>query len=227
LFFSRLRWTEWATATSSPRISANKAFSCCLLIWISAVLLLLCQAGRGGEGDEKSSSAVDGARGRRGFFSALVYSRYTGWSPLEDAILLPWGKRARCAPVVRPPNNLRLCFLRGGCAPLPLLLAGLGGEGKESAAGVAGAAWKRWRDLSESSITAAVSEHRRTAAAILGHQKGPAALDQDLCSSFFLLQWRIFSPDSFESVSIPDAPSGLVPGGDGNDGIRRLGGGAQ
>jgi hypothetical protein len=65
----------------------------------------------------------------------------------------------------------------------------------------------------ESAILATVSKRRgKSAAAIFGQQIGPAALDQDGCSSFFLHVQRFSRPDAVESDKFLSAPSGLIPG---------------
>jgi hypothetical protein len=72
----------------------------------------------------------------------------------------------------------------------------------------------------ESAILAAVSKRRgESAAATLGQQIGPAALDQAGCSSFFHHVWRIFRLDAVESDKVLSAPSGLVPGASENSRI--------
>jgi hypothetical protein len=62
-------------------------------------------------------------------------------------------------------------------------------------------------------------QHLLSIGVIQGHLKGHATLKQGFCSGLFLLHWRIFGPDAVESKYVPDAPSGSVPGGGGNDGI--------
>jgi hypothetical protein len=51
-----------------------------------------------------------------------------------------------------------------------------------------------------------------SAAATIGLQIGPAALDQVGCSSFFLHVRRFSRPDAVEFDKVLSAPSGLVPG---------------
>ena len=122
--------------------------------------------------------------------------------------------------------NKRLHFLRSGCVPQALLSAGLGGEGEEGTGGAA-PAW-RWSPGSSISATstAASKRWRFVADAIFGQRNGPASLDQ-ICSSFFLICWRILGPGAAESDPNSDAPSGFVPGGDRIACIWWLGGGAQ
>jgi hypothetical protein len=65
----------------------------------------------------------------------------------------------------------------------------------------------------KSAILAAVSKRQgKSAAATFGQQIGPAELDQDGCSSFFLHVRRFSRPDAVESDKFLSAPSGLVPG---------------
>jgi hypothetical protein len=74
---------------------------------------------------------------------------------------------------------------------------------------------------SESAISAAVSKRRGiSAAATLGQQIGPAALDQAGCSSFFLHVRRFSRPDAVESDKVLSAPSGLVPGARGEPRVK-------
>jgi len=192
-------------------------------------LLLLLLAGCGREGDAKDNLAAARSRGVRGSSSALVLWRGSGWSPMEAVAQLPWWKRPHGAPVARPPNNSkrRCCFLPGDGASLSLLPAGLGGKGEEGAIDVFVPTRKRWWGSLVSAISAAASKQRRLAAAISGQLIGPAALNQGSCSSFFLLRWRIFGSDATEFDLVSGAPSGCVPGGDGNGCIWKPGGGAQ
>lgn len=175
--------------------------------------------GLGGEGKRKGGVCSGRSGGRWGFLSFLALGRGVRRELLAGFSRLPWCESGKFASVAIPLFNKRWChFCCGGQDRLRLLSTCPGGEGKEEAGG-ATASKAKWRSRSQEHATSAADPERwrLAATAISGQRVGPAVLDLDLgLSSFFLLNWRIFS-DSGVAVSGATPPSGLVLGG-GSDG---------